>query len=190
VIGLTLTARVGVKLWVGDGGGIDLLVGFLCVAMMARASKSRRSIKVRGVKIYIKSISLLLAIVFGQLLYWLLHSSDALLVALDDTSNATDCTQPSTAFGKPGYGYDFSQVDSSSVRLASDGFFMAGLRCAPGRTDPWDGTALPFSEPSNGDCACPAGKDPPCACACGSPGEDFVVAGCELAATVRAAGGA
>ena len=37
-----------------------------CVAMMARASKSRRSIKIRGVKIYIKSISLLIAIVAGQ----------------------------------------------------------------------------------------------------------------------------
>ena len=119
----------------------------------------------------------------------LLHSSDALLVALDDKSSAANCTQPSTAFGKPGYGYDFSQVDASAARLTSEGFAMAGLRCAPGRTDPWDGTALPFSAPRNGDCICPAGEDPPCACACGSPGEDFVVAGCELAATVRAAPG-
>eukprot|EP01052_Picozoa_sp_SAG31_P001240 SAG31_NODE_41_length_31342_cov_8.029286_30_plen_879_part_00 len=183
VIGLTLTARVGVKLWVGDGGGVDLIVGFVCVALMARASKTKRSIKIRGVKIYIKSISLLISIVVGQILFWLMHSSDALLMALDDESNSTLCKQPSTGFGKPGYGYDFSQVVESSSRLSPTDFHVAGLRCSPGRLDPWTREPLEFSGPV-GDCSCPAGKDPPCACACKNPGEDFIVAGCEIPGTV------
>jgi xanthine/uracil permease/Ca2+-binding EF-hand superfamily protein len=176
VIGLTLTARVGVKLWVGTGGGVDLIIGFICVCLMARISKTKRSVRVGSVKIYLKSISLLLSILIG----WTLHSMmqvDSLLIALDEETNATACVQPSAGYGKSGYGYDFTDVNERD--LSPGGFSVVGVRCAPGRLA-IDG--FEFSGP-NGDCACPEGKDPPCACACTSPGGEYIVAGCGVPAS-------
>ena len=40
VIGLTLTARVGVKLWVGDGGGVDLIVGASSYSLPTRSPET------------------------------------------------------------------------------------------------------------------------------------------------------
>lgn len=176
VIGLTLTARVGVKLWVGTGGGVDLIIGFVCVCLMARISKTKRSVRVGSVKIYLKSMSLLLSIIIG----WTLHSImqvDSLLIALDDETNATACVQPSAGYGKSGYGYDFTEVNERDLSPGS--FSVVGVRCAPGRLAV-DG--FKFSGP-NGDCACPDGKDPPCACPCTSPGGEYIVAGCSLPAS-------
>jgi xanthine/uracil permease len=174
VIGLTLTARVGVKLWTGDGGGVDLIIGLVCVISMARLSKTKRYIKVSGVKIYLKSVSLLLSILIGWPLYILLHHSDSLLAALDDAEGSSDdanCTVPTTGYTQTGYGYDFRHVNITQASLAPDDFSVRGLQCAPGRVN------MPFSGP-NGDCAC--GDVVPCACPCTVPGEPYIVAGCEI----------
>ena len=75
-IGLTLTSRVGVKMWVGDGSAEDCLVGFFCVFMMMAISKSKLGFMVKGaegadgVPIKLKSASLLISVVLG----WLLHN--------------------------------------------------------------------------------------------------------------------
>ena len=143
---------------------------------MARIAKTKRSVRVGSVKIYLKSVSLLMSIVIG----WILHSMmqvDALLVALDDETNATACVQPSAGYGRGGYGYDFTEVLERD--LSPEGFNVVGLRCAPGRLA-IDG--FEFSGP-NGGCACPDGKEPPCACPCTSPGGEYVVAGCALPAS-------
>ena len=173
VIGLTLTARVGVKLWVGTGGGVDLIIGFICVCLMARISKTKRSIRVGSVKIYLKSISLLMSIIIGWTLHYLMQQ-DSLLVALDDQSNATDCVQPSAGYGNDGYGYDFTDVTPRDLSQAD--FSVVGLRCAQGRLDIDN---FEFSG-VNGDCVCPEGKDPPCTCPCLTPGGEYIVAGCAL----------
>jgi xanthine/uracil permease/Ca2+-binding EF-hand superfamily protein len=175
VIGLTLTARVGVKLWTGDGGGVDLTIGFICVVLMARISKTKRSVTIQGVKIYLKSISLLMSIVIGWILYKVMHSSSKLIVALDDAESGAptlNCSTPNPGYGKEGYGYDFSDV-SSKARLDIDGFYVVGLQCAPGRPD-----GIPFSGPTD-DCVCPSGQAP-CACPCTAPGEPYIVSGCGL----------
>ena len=202
-IGLTLTARVGTKSWIGDGHASDAVLGLVCVMLLTALTRLNEMKNADGTKrqpkwllgIPLGRFALVLALAGG----WVLKSmaGDMLMMnklpdlgecpdlcsaqlrrdqCEDACASLSSCVTPTRPDG-----YDYTNLVDDTVSRSREAFNVTGLSCAENFGRPIDRQESTLLESVLGNPVCPRceGETGACACPCTYGGDSFRLIGCE-----------